>query len=143
MVRAAFPWRALYHDRRLWQPADSGRPAVASRRGGAPESNSTPDDPGGAARRDVRERSESLRSRADELLDRSAALVERSRALRGRIGRLDWPEVAVLNVEDHEPARFLRTRILESAGYTVKESDSVADAFGAALGDPLIRLVLL
>ena len=87
------------------------------------QSDSGPDDPGRAP--GVRERSESLRSRADELLDRSAALVERSRALRERIGRLDWPEVAVLNVEDHEPARFLRTRLLQNAGYTVKEADSV------------------
>ena len=144
MVRAAFRWPALYHDQRLWQPADPGRPAVASRRHGGQESCSTPDDPASApGTGGVRERSESIRSRADELLDRSAALIERSRALRERIGRPDWAEVAVLNVEDHEPARFLRTRILEGAGYTVKESDSAGDAFEAALGDPSIRLVLL
>src|SRR3954451_17759607 len=143
MVRAALPWRALYHDRRLWQPAETGRSAVLARDGGQ-DSNSIPDDPRSApGPGGVRERAESLRSRADELLDRSAALIERSRALRERIGRLDWPEVGVLNVEDHEPARFLRTRILEGAGYTVKESDSAGAAFEAALGDPSIKFVLL
>lgn len=94
-----------------------------------------------APRGGVRERAESVRSRADELLVRSAALVDRSRALRQRLGRPDWAEVAVLNVEDHEPARFLRTRILENAGYTVHEADSAAGAVSVA--EPEVRLVLL
>jgi DNA-binding response OmpR family regulator len=142
MVRAGFPWHAFSPDR-LWQPADSERPsATAPHSGGGHSSGSASDAPDRPAA-GVRARSESLRSRADHLLDRSAALIERSHALRDRLGRPDWPEVAVLNVEDHEPARFLRTRILENAGYTVREADSVADAIAATMADPPIRLVLV
>lgn len=38
----------------------------------------------------------------------------------------------VLNVEDHAPTRFLRTRILERAGFTVTEADSAAEAVARA-----------
>jgi DNA-binding response OmpR family regulator len=34
----------------------------------------------------------------------------------------------VLNVDDHPPARFLRTRILQRAGFGVDEVDSAAGA---------------
>lgn len=105
---------------------------------------SLPDDQGAPAPKGgVRERAESVRSRADELLARSAALLDRSRALRQRLGRPDWPEVAVLNVEGHEPARFLRTRILENAGYTVREADSAAEAVALSAAEPAVKLVLL
>jgi DNA-binding response OmpR family regulator len=137
MVRAAFPWRAL-GDARVWKPADSGGPT-----GGAPQTDANADPGDRAADAGVRDRAESLRVRADELLVRSAALVDRSRALRQRIGRPDWTDIAVLNVEDHEPARFLRTRILETAGYTVREADSMANALAAAENDAHIRLALL
>jgi DNA-binding response OmpR family regulator len=144
MVRTAIPWHRLTGERFKWEAPDRNRTGGPGPADGAHASSSTPDGPDRPAPSGgVRARSESLRSRADELLDRSAALVERSRALRQRIGRPDWPDVAVLNVEDHEPARFLRTRILENAGYIVREADSVADAMELAAADPPIRLVLV
>jgi DNA-binding response OmpR family regulator len=144
MVRNAFPWRPLTDERSLWQPRDCSQPSEPGPGDGARASGSTPEDPHTSSHPGgVRERSESLLTRADELLDRSAALVEHSRALRQRIGRPDWADIAVLNVEDHAPARFLRTRILENAGYTVREADSVADAMESAAADPPIRLVLV
>src|SRR4051794_31546869 len=111
-------------------PASVARPAHA---------DSNPDDSGHGSARD---RANAVRARADELLVRSAELVDRSRALRLRLGRPDWTEVSVLNVEDNEPARFLRTRILENAGYTIREAESAADAVDAA-AQPEIKLVLL
>src|SRR5262245_40105172 len=39
-------------------------------------------------------------------------------------------EATILNVEDNPSARFLRTRILERAGYSVSEADTVASALG-------------
>src|SRR5689334_10512237 len=46
----------------------------------------------------------------------------------------------VLNVDDHAPARFLRTRILQRAGFGVDEAGSAADAIERA---PESSLVLL
>ncbi len=46
----------------------------------------------------------------------------------------------VLNVDDHAPARFLRTRILQRAGFGVDEVDSAAGAIERA---PDASLVLL
>jgi DNA-binding response OmpR family regulator len=137
MVRAAFPScvvESLMGEREVWQPRAAGAPIVQA----APDNPDTP-----SPSRGVRQRAESVRSRADELLVRSAALVDRSRALRERLGRPDWSTVSVLNVEDHEPARFLRTRILQNAGYTVREADSAADAFAVSVAEPEVKLVLL
>jgi DNA-binding response OmpR family regulator len=89
---------------------------------------------------DPRQRSESV---GGEPLVRSDALVERSLALRQRLGRPEWSDVALLNVDDYEPARFLRTRILQNAGYTVREADSAEEAVAASVSDPPVRLVLL
>jgi CheY-like chemotaxis protein len=51
------------------------------------------------------------------------------------------PEVKnVLNVEDHAPARFLRTRILQRAGFGVDEVDSAALAIERAPGASLMLL---
>jgi CheY-like chemotaxis protein len=50
--------------------------------------------------------------------------------------------VSILNVEDHAPARFLRSRVLERAGYTVREADSAQQAIEALEQLPP-RLVLL
>jgi DNA-binding response OmpR family regulator len=141
-VSPSFPCDTDREDR-LAQRAGTASPAPAAIKS-APRANGAPDDPDGSSKHGaVRDRSHALRSRGDELLDRSAVLLDRSRDLRERIGRLDWPEVAVLNVEDHEPARFLRTRVLENAGYKVREADSVADAMALATGEPPIRLALL
>jgi DNA-binding response OmpR family regulator len=101
------------------------------------------DDPGASRSSGVRDRSDSVRSKADQLRVRSAALIERSHQLRQRLGRPDWSDVTLLNVADYEPVRFLRTRILENAGYTVREADSAADAMKASTADPPVRLVLL
>jgi DNA-binding response OmpR family regulator len=101
------------------------------------------DDPDASGPAGARERSESVRAKADQLLVRSAALIERSLQLRQRLGRPDWPDITLLNVEDYEPARFLRTRILENAGYMVREANSAADAIAAWSADPPVRLVLL
>ena len=46
----------------------------------------------------------------------------------------------ILNVDDHAPARFLRTRILERAGYSVLEEDSAAGALQRAGSAQLIIL---
>jgi DNA-binding response OmpR family regulator len=146
MVRAPSPSDAagsLTDDQPLRQPADSATSSAVIPHGD-PVLNSTSDDPKvPVPKRGVRERAEYVRLKADELLVRSAELVERSRALRQRLGRPDWSDVAVLNVENHEPARYLRTRILENAGYTVRETDSAAEALAVSIAEPQIRLVLL
>jgi CheY-like chemotaxis protein len=46
----------------------------------------------------------------------------------------------ILNVDDHAPTRFVRTRILERAGYGVREADSAADALEGAPGASLVLL---
>ena len=46
----------------------------------------------------------------------------------------------VLNVDDHAPARFLRTRILQRAGFGVDEGDSVAIAIERAPESSLLLL---
>jgi DNA-binding response OmpR family regulator len=51
--------------------------------------------------------------------------------------------MAILNVEDYPPSRFLRTRILERAGYSVAEADTLAEAARVCFGDPSPNLVLL
>ena len=48
----------------------------------------------------------------------------------------------ILNVEDDSPARFLKSRILERAGFQVVEAVTAADAIRSASGEEL-RLVLL
>ena len=48
----------------------------------------------------------------------------------------------VLNVEDDSPSRFLKSRILERAGFQVVEAVTAADALAGA-GDADLRLVLL
>ena len=48
----------------------------------------------------------------------------------------------ILNVEDDSPARFLKSRILERAGFQVVEAVTAADAIRTAAHDGL-RLVLL
>jgi DNA-binding response OmpR family regulator len=84
-----------------------------------------------------------LRARSDALMQKTATLQERSLGLRQRIGRMDWPEVRVLNVEDHAPARYLRTRTLQLAGYSVREADSADQALAIAHEEPSIKLALL
>ena len=50
----------------------------------------------------------------------------------------------ILNVEDYAPSRFLRSRILERAGFAVIEEDTADAAVGKAVnGVPLPRLVLM
>jgi DNA-binding response OmpR family regulator len=46
----------------------------------------------------------------------------------------------VLNVDDHAPARFLRTRILQRAGFGVDEADSAAGAIERASQASLLLL---
>lgn len=48
----------------------------------------------------------------------------------------------ILNVEDDSPARFLKSRILERAGFQVVEAATCADALASA-GDAKLQLVLL
>ena len=52
------------------------------------------------------------------------------------------PVVRILNVEDDSPSRFLKSRILERAGFHVLEAVTAADAVRSATADDL-RLVLL
>lgn len=91
----------------------------------------------------VGERSEVLRAKPQALPEKSSDPTQRSLALRQRIGRVDWQEVRVLNVEDHAPARFLRTRTLENAGYTVQEAGTAEEALALAGSTPGIRIALL
>jgi CheY-like chemotaxis protein len=119
-------------------PATSGpAPALA----GAP--NEGRQDTGVEDAGAARARSAASRVEADALIEKSATLQERSLSLRQRIGRLEWPEVRVLNVEDHAPARFLRTRMLQTAGYTVREADTAEEALAIADDDSSIKLALL
>jgi CheY-like chemotaxis protein len=46
----------------------------------------------------------------------------------------------ILNVDDHPPARFVRTRILERAGFGVREAESAAGALEGAPGAALLLL---
>src|SRR3954468_12794686 len=46
----------------------------------------------------------------------------------------------VLNVDEHAPARFLRTRILQRAGFGVDEADSAASAIARAPNASLLLL---
>lgn len=46
----------------------------------------------------------------------------------------------VLNVDDHAPARFLRTRILQRAGFGVDEADTAAEAIERASSASLVLL---
>jgi CheY-like chemotaxis protein len=48
--------------------------------------------------------------------------------------------MTILNVDDHAPARFLRTRILERAGYGVAEAGTAADAIERAADATLLLL---
>ena len=48
----------------------------------------------------------------------------------------------ILNVEDYGPARFVRTRVLEQAGFTVHEAETVAEARRRMAEEPP-HLVLL
>lgn len=50
------------------------------------------------------------------------------------------PTDIILNVEDHAPARFVRTRILERAGFRVEEADSAAAALSRS-GDAALMLL--
>lgn len=50
------------------------------------------------------------------------------------------PQKTVLNVEDHAPARFLRTRILQRAGFGVDEVDNAAQALEHAATASLMLL---
>lgn len=52
------------------------------------------------------------------------------------------PSGPILNVDDHAPARFVRTRILERAGFGVNEVASAAAALERAPGASLVLLDL-
>lgn len=96
-----------------------------------------------AALRSGTQRSDAPPARGDAAVEKSGQPLQRSLVLRRRLGRVDWPEVRVLNVEDHEPARFLRTRTLENAGYVVEEAGSAREAMSLAAADPAIRIALI
>jgi CheY-like chemotaxis protein len=51
--------------------------------------------------------------------------------------------LSILNVDDDAPARFLRSRILERAGFSVREADTAAQALAVCLSDAPPALVLL
>lgn len=52
-------------------------------------------------------------------------------------------QVSVLNVDDYAPSRFLRSRILERAGYEVREAENAEQAIASCLSGKPPRLVLL
>lgn len=58
------------------------------------------------------------------------------------MGRLTPFMACILNVEDDSPSRFLKSRILERAGFQVLEAVTCADALRTA-GDDRLQLVLL
>jgi DNA-binding response OmpR family regulator len=51
--------------------------------------------------------------------------------------------VSVLNVDDHAPSRFLRSRILERAGYEVREAENAEQAIASCLSGKPPELILL
>jgi DNA-binding response OmpR family regulator len=51
--------------------------------------------------------------------------------------------VPVLNVDDYAPSRFLRSRILERAGYEVREAESAEQAIAVCLSATPPQLILL
>ena len=57
--------------------------------------------------------------------------------------RLPRAPVSVLNVDDYAPSRFLRSRILERAGYEVREAESAEQAIASCLSGKPPRLILL
>lgn len=66
------------------------------------------------------------------------------RAVGGKLNRPPGDPIMdtrpVLNVDDHAPARFLRTRILQRAGFGVDEADSAAGAIERASEASLLLL---
>src|SRR4051812_117725 len=48
----------------------------------------------------------------------------------------------ILVVDDYEPARFVRRRILEGAGYYITESCTATEAYQASLDEPLAVALL-
>ena len=93
--------------------------------------------------RPIEDGSHLLRARSDGLIELSSEQQDRSLRLRQRLGRSEWPEIRVLNLDDHAPARFLRTRTLENAGCVVQEVADAGEARAFAASDPPIRLALL
>ena len=53
---------------------------------------------------------------------------------------MSYRDKRILNVEDHAPARFIRTRILERAGFGVDEASTAAAALEQARESSLILL---
>ena len=51
--------------------------------------------------------------------------------------------MSVLNVDDYAPSRFLRSRILERAGYDVREAENAEQAIASCLSGTPPRLILL
>lgn len=51
--------------------------------------------------------------------------------------------MSVLNVDDYAPSRFLRSRILERAGYDVREAETAEQAIASCLSGTPPRLILL
>lgn len=51
--------------------------------------------------------------------------------------------MSVLNVDDYAPSRFLRSRILERAGYEVREAENAEQAIASCLSSNPPQLVLL
>jgi PAS domain S-box-containing protein len=51
--------------------------------------------------------------------------------------------VSVLNVDDYAPSRFLRSRILERAGYDVREAETAEQAIATCLSGTPPSLILL
>ena len=49
----------------------------------------------------------------------------------------------ILNVDDHPASRFLRSRMLEQAGFTVREAGSGQEALTACQSEPPPELILL
>jgi DNA-binding response OmpR family regulator len=51
--------------------------------------------------------------------------------------------LSVLNVDDYAPSRFLRSRILERAGYDVREAETAEQAIASCLSGTPPKLILL
>jgi DNA-binding response OmpR family regulator len=51
--------------------------------------------------------------------------------------------LSVLNVDDYAPSRFLRSRILERAGYDVREAETAEQAIASCLSGTPPELILL
>jgi len=61
----------------------------------------------------------------------------------GHATKIPRTAMPILNVDDHAPSRFLRSRILERAGFEVREAETAEQAIALGVSDTPPDLILL